>query len=292
MTVGNYVEDLVECFLCGKQNNPSAAECKECNGPIFVSEQYATDPDKQPNIIVALGAPAVGKSVYLGMLLENLARGNDLDVRLDGADSTKMQHHVMLALSRGAFPENGDDVAWNWGRCLWGKGRKAKEVLLPDFPALPAIEDYEGRRDCPVISYTIRKSVGLMLFIDAAAVHRGDADEEYFALHLLRYYTDAFRIPIDETDKPRKRKVRVAFVLAKSDQSKDCLDAPDDFVRSKMPELWKACKEQLSCYKFFPTSVAGVCVSVDSKRGYKTEVPLRVEPRGIQDPFRWMLQQI
>lgn len=288
----NYVEESVECFLCGKQNSHSAAACKDCNGPMFVSQQRATEPGKEPKIIVALGAPGVGKSVYLGMLLDSLSRSNDLDIRLDGADSSKMQHHVATALSRGAFPENCDDNLWNWGRCLWGKGRKAKEVFLPDFPALAAIEDYEDRRSWPVIPHTIARSVGLMLFLDAAAIRRGDADEEYFALHLLRYYTDTLRLPINGEDNPRKRKVRIAFVLAKADQCKDCFADPDEFVRGQMPELWQACKEQLSCCKFFATSVAGVCVSVASKRGYKTEVPLRVEPRGLQDPFRWMLQQI
>ena len=291
-TFGSYVEETVECYLCGKQNSQTAVECKDCNGPMHVSSTYDTNPERPPKIIATLGAPGVGKSVYLGMLLDSLAREKKTDVTLEGADASQMQHRVVSALTRGAFPDNNEEDEWRWPKCQHGRGRKANEIFLPDFPALPAMEDYEQRRAWPVIPQTFSKSVGLMLFLDAAAVQRGDADEEFFALHLLRYYTDIFRRPLDVTDSPRKRKARIAIVMTKADQCQDCHEDPDEFVRGQMPELWKACETQLKHYKFFATSVAGVCVTIDSHRGYKADIPLRIEPRGIQAPFRWMLSQI
>lgn len=288
-------QEKLDCFLCGKANSLDADECRECSAPMDISQVHAEG--RVPQVIATLAAPGVGKSIYLGMLLDSLARQRDRsEVTCFGSSASQLQQIVASCLSRGSFPEEDTIPEWTWAHCQLTRSTQKKpfEVFLSDSPGLATIEDCERRRNWPVISATIAKSVGALLFVDGAAVSDGDQDEEFFALELLQYYSKIRRQVPNDDSRPRKGKAdsNVAIVLTKADQSEDCMQRTDEFVRGQMPGLWQFCRDHLPCHKFFASSVVGACVPFKDHRGYKTRVPMRVEPRGILEPFRWLLGKV
>jgi hypothetical protein len=286
----------LECFLCGKANSLNVTECGECMAPMDISETAADG--RIPRIFTMIGAPGVGKSVYLGMLLDSLARQRDRsEVTCFGPSASQLQQSVVSALTRGEFPNEEANLDWTWAHCQLSRSTRKTplEIYLPDFPGLAIIEDYENRRSWPAIRQAIAKSAGAMLFVDGAAASRGDKDEEFFALQLLRHYTTIRKQePRDLESRPRKGQAdsNVAIVFTKADQSDECLQRTEEFARGQLPGLWQFCQDQFPCHKFFAATVVGACVTVKDCLGYKTEVPLRVEPQGILEPFRWLLGKV
>lgn len=288
-------QEKLGCFLCGKANSLDANECCECSAPMDISQVHAEG--RVPQVIATLGAPGVGKSIYLGMLLDSLTRQRGRsEVTCLGTSASQLQQAVVSCLSRGLFPEEDAVPEWTWVHCQLTRSTQKKplEVFLSDPPGLATIEDCEKRRCWPVISTTIAKSVGALLFIDGAAVSEGDQDEEFFALELLQYYSKIRRQTPNDDGRPRKGKAdsHVAIVLTKVDQSDDCMQRTDEFVRGQLPGIWQFCQDHLPSHRFFASSVVGACYTVKDHRGYKTRVPMRVEPRGVLEPFRWLLGKV
>jgi hypothetical protein len=84
----------------------------------------------------------------------------------------------------------------------------------------------------------------------------------------------------------------VALVLAKTDQCPAAFDDPREFIEGQLPGVARTCEELLSQYDFFAISAVGAVATVKLPNGSQAEVPLRVEPRGILEPFRWMIRSL
>ena len=56
--------------------------------------------------------------------------------------------------------------------------------------------------------------------------------------------------------------------------------------------LWSLCKSRLRTSRFFARGVAGSTGYVTDEDGNCVQLPLHVEPRGIVEPFEWILNQL
>ncbi len=94
------------CYLCGSGNLFDSQWCRNCYAPMEIMRIAAGSKTKQPPQLVAtLGAGHVGKTVYLGMLLDILARQNeDLEFTTCDAASVAMQQESIAVLAKGQFP--------------------------------------------------------------------------------------------------------------------------------------------------------------------------------------------
>ena len=115
----------------------------------------------------------------------------------------------------------------------------------------------------------------------------GTKDQDFFGMKLLSYLSE-----LDARPKSGWRRKPIAFVLSKSDECELVFDNPEDFTREHSPGLWQHCLERFDNYKMFASGVAGACAFRRPGTGNRIRIPLRVEPRGIVEPFVWLVQQL
>ena len=119
--LAQYVES-VPCYICGEGNRHDAEACEYCAAPLALAHQ-ARAQKIAPRMLAVIGASGVGKTVYLGMLLDMLsrqpqsARGRSILTR--GASSITLQQSVVGALARSAFPAktSNEPEHWSWVQC-------------------------------------------------------------------------------------------------------------------------------------------------------------------------------
>ena len=94
----------VTCRICGADNRRSAISCRQCFAPLavrFPTGRKAT----LPQLVAVLGQSGVGKTCYLGLLADLLARGSpDLHIYSHGAVSVAMQQQTITCLANRRFP--------------------------------------------------------------------------------------------------------------------------------------------------------------------------------------------
>ena len=56
--------------------------------------------------------------------------------------------------------------------------------------------------------------------------------------------------------------------------------------------LWEHCRERFPKHLFFAAGVAGACVTHFIRGVGPVVSPLRIEPRGIIEPFEWLVGSI
>ncbi len=82
----------------------------------------------------------------------------------------------------------------------------------------------------------------------------------------------------------------VALVLTKADECEACFDDPAAFAKRHAPGLWRHCQERFFKHRFFAAGVAVRVRTAQHRRATSRQrVPLRVEPRGIVEPFAWLV---
>src|SRR6516162_9670596 len=114
------------CPLCGASCFEGSA-CSTCYLPFKVIASIRDRPDP-PRFVGVLGPTGVGKTVYLGMLLDLLARGGSgLRGLAQSPYTLSLQRNLILALERQRFPEKTpvESDRWNWLHCAiyTGKGK-------------------------------------------------------------------------------------------------------------------------------------------------------------------------
>ena len=126
---------------------------------------------------------------------------------------------------------------------------------------------------------------------DAQRLQSGEHDDDYLSLKLLSL--------IDEQNQKDKKKlwstarknVPVALVFAKADTTPACADDPVTFAENHASSLWQDCRRRFPKTKVFAASVTGA-TGFKLVGGRRCRVPLRVEPQGIVEPFRWIVEQM
>jgi hypothetical protein len=265
-----------------------------------------------PQLIVPMGADGVGKTSYLGMLLDLLNREQDrCEVKSCSAASVSIQQSVISALSDGQFPNptSNDASDWKWAHLkLNQRSRRAQlDVFMADISGRAMLQEVDHPGKHNVIGPIMTKATGIFLVVDAARIAADNKDEEYFARQFVSHMINLREIEFEasqhrlrqQTTKKRSKTSEqppevdlpsVALVLMKSDQCPDCWQDPQAFARSRMPALWSEAG-RLKEFEVFAASAVGAVAKMRCSTGAVSEFPLRVEPRGIIEPFRWLISQ-
>ena len=277
------------CYICGGGNNFDAELCRHCHAPMALAHQ-ATSQKIHPRMVAAIGPSGAGKTVYLGMLTDMLSRQDEqLQLLARGAFSIKLQQHTMSALSHCEFPAKtpSEPDRWHWVHCqVLRKKQRPTELIMPDLAGEALLEEVDHPNTFPVIRSFLGKCSGVMVLIDAPRVEGGNSDEDFHTMKLISYLCEL------SSDKKTGWQSRpVALVFTKADQCEHCFDDPAAFAKRHTPGLVQQCRERLKRHQFFAVGVAGA-VGARSEPHGRVLVPLRIEPRGIVDPFRWLLEEL
>jgi hypothetical protein len=158
---------------------------------------------------------------------------------------------------------------------------------MPDVSGATALQEIEFPRSSPAIRRLLMNSAGAMVMIDADALAEGNQESEFFALKLV---SDLLSTPPTKKMKSWTNRP-LAIVLTKADRCDWAFDSPDEFAHRYVPSLWRQCRDQLPHHRFFATSIATVAVAIDAYRE-RVRLPLRIEPRGVIEPFAWIVEQL
>jgi len=281
----------ISCYVCGTDNTYDAEYCTHCGAPMALAHQ-ANSQNICPRMVAVMGASGVGKTVYLGMLMDMLSRQPQrMQLLARGAFSITLQQTTISALARCEFPAKtpNEPERWNWVHCQVRRPRQRRplEVIMPDMAGEALIEEVDHPHTYRVVRAFLAKCVGTMLLIDAEQLVDGGPEQELFALKLLSY--------LGELVEGRRRGAKLhplALVFTKADRSEECMDDPTVFARDHAAGLWQQCRERFTIHRFFAAGVAGACAMRDTLDEGRVQVPLRVEPQGIIEPFEWLVENL
>ena len=126
------------CLICEVQNQPDAIVCSNCFAPMALIHE-AVAQQRDPCVVTVIGDSNVGKTVYLGMLLDMLSkRADEFDALPKGAHSVNLQHTVISYLSSRQFPPKTAMEVDQW---LWAyyqvskrqRGATIYDLVMPDM---------------------------------------------------------------------------------------------------------------------------------------------------------------
>lgn len=270
------------CPLCD-------GSCTTCLVPAEVAQSIQAR-GRNPRFTAILGPSNVGKTVFLGMLLDLLARGaSGMHGVPRGSFSLALHRNVLLALEKQRFPEKtpNEPDRWQWVHCdvtmTRGRTEKALDIVSPDVAGEAVATELATPNSNPIIRSLIAKCSGLVVLIDLAAVVDEGGEAEIFAMQLIAYL-----VSLRSQRWGRKVDIPVALVFTKSDLSEEAILKPDSFARANAGALWRICEKQLRHFKFFSSGVAGSVGWLVGPDNQVSLAPLRVEPRGIIEPFAWL----
>lgn len=280
----------VPCFICGGGNSFDAEVCRHCQAPMALAHQ-ANVRKLAPQLVATIGSADAGKTVYLGMLTDMLSRTNDdLQLLARGAFSVSLQQMTMSALANCEFPEKtpNEPDRWNWIHCQvrLSKKRNPAELIMPDLSGEAILEEVDHPHSYPVIRAFLGKCAGVMILIDAVRLMEGEKDQDFFAMKMMSYLCE-----LDGDPKKGWPSRPISIIFTKADQCETCFDSPSEFARKHASGLWQHCNQRFTRTKFFAAGVAGAC-AFQMELGGPKQVPLRVEPRGIVEPFRWLVHEL
>lgn len=277
------------CLICETQNQMDAIICGNCCAPMALIQE-AVAQDRDPCIVTVVGDSNVGKTVYLGFLLDMLSkRAENFDAVPKGAYSVDLQHSVIAHLSTRRFPPKTAMEAdqWNWAYYQVMKRERSKRIfdlVMPDMAGEAIAAEVASPRTFTVIRSLLEKSAGAVLLVDAALAAAGSPQPDFFALKLMSYMDG-----ILQTRGGEKLDTPVAIVLSKADYCPECFDDPRAFARTNLNRLWNICDSRFANFEFFAASVVGSIGFGTDEYDNVIPYPLYVAPRGILEPFEWIL---
>jgi len=278
----------IDCVICLRENCSSAERCTRCTAPLALS-RHATDKRRAPQLVAVLGAGGVGKTVYLGMLMDMLIRRvGGLRATVRGPHSIGLQQKTTTALASGWYPDktSSDPEHWNWVHCLveCGRRRRPTELILADIAGDAWANEADHPGSQAALAALLARSNAIMVLADAQRLHAGDHSDDFVALKLLSQLGEFQR-------KGRRERRPLALVFTKADACQSCLDYPAEFAESHADSLLRDCQTRFPNTRVFGASVVGASATRDLK-GRRRNVPLRVEPQGVVEPMGWLLTQM
>lgn len=280
------------CLICETQNPAEAIVCGNCFAPMALIQE-ALAQERDPCITTVIGDSNVGKTVYLGMLLDMLSkRADDYDAVPKGAYSVNLQHTVISHLGERKFPPKTAVEAdlWHWAYYqVFDRNNDSAvyDLVMPDMAGEAIAAEVAAPGTFTVIRSLLEKSAGAILLVDAALAGAGSSQPDFFALKLMSYLDGVL-----STKKNKKLSTPVAIVLSKADYSPDCFDDPRAFAETNLNRLWNICRNRFSNFEFFATSVVGSLGYGSDEYDNVVPYPLHVAPRGILEPFEWILSKL
>ncbi len=281
------------CMICGEVNVSQPPQCLACAAPMALVQDSLAQ-DREPLIVSVIGDTNVGKTVYLGFLLDMLThRAGDFEAIPKGAYSIDLQQTVISHMARRVFPPKTPMEANQWYWAYYQVYQNAPhpkwvDLVMPDIAGESLAAEVSTPDTFKVIRNLLNKSAGLMLLVDAALAASGSSQPDFFAVKMLSYIDTMF-------GNKRDQMVRTptAILLCKADQCPDCFDDPPKFVKANMNRLWNLSESRFSNVEFFACSVVGsLAYATAPQEDYVTPVPLHTALQGIIEPFQWVINQI
>lgn len=285
----------IPCACC---DNPVATRhlfCPNCHAPLEVSQAIAAR-GVPPQFITLLGPSGAGKTVYLGMLLDMLSKGNrPLRGLPNGPFSLAVQQETIDALQKQRFPEKTPSEAdqWRWVHCEVSSTRRPKrvvDIVTPDLAGEAIALELEHENSHPVIRSVIAKSGGLLILFDSGRARDDGRTEDIFAMKLISYLANVYKA--DASSFRRKCRVPLSIVLTKSDCCPEAAKDPEDFAAATMPGFVQGCRRHFASYRFFASGIVGSYAMGIDGYGRRLHMPLHVEPHGIMEPLEWLMEQL
>jgi hypothetical protein len=226
------------------------------------------------------------------MLLDMLARGaGGLHGMARGPCSLSLHRNLILALENQRFPDKtpNEPDHWQWVHCEVTAGKKGRifDIVTPDVAGEAVQLELESPKSNKVIRSLIGKCSALVVLIDTQSVISEGQGQELFAMQLISYLES-----LQAMRRGRKVTIPVALVFTKADLCEDAIDNPDLFARANAPGLARLCESRLKTYRFYCSAVAGSTAKLVDHYGGETLVPLRIQPRGIVEPFAWLMNEV
>ncbi len=285
----------ISCYICETDNTFDSEFCSHCSAPMALAHQAVTQ-DICPQMIGVIGPSSVGKTIYLGMLMDMLSRQSQrMHLLARGAFSITLQQTTLSALGRCEFPKKtpNEPDRWNWVHCQIRRPgqrqrrRKSLELIMPDMAGEAVIEEVDHPHTYRVVRAFLEKCTAAMILIDTVQIKHGVLDQDFFTMKLLSYLSE-----LAEGEKHGWSKRPVALIFSKADQCEECMEDPTAYAQARVTGLWQYCQERFELHKFFAAGVAGACATRESMTDGHVEVPLRIEPHGIVEPFEWLLENL
>lgn len=281
------------CLICETQNQMESIVCTACGAPMALIQE-AVAQDRDPCIVTVVGDSNVGKTVYLGMLLDMLSkRAEDFEAVPKGAYSVNLQHTVISYLTGRQFPPKTavevDDWHWAYYQVCRRVKRNPKiyDLVMPDMAGEAIAAEVANPKTFTVIRSLLEKSSGAILLVDGALSAAGSPQPDFFALKLMTYLDGV--IAAKHT---RKLETPVAVVLSKADYCSECFNDPRGFAKTNLNRLWNICESRFAHFEFFAASVVGALGYGSDGGETVVPYPLHVAPRGILEPFEWVLSKL
>lgn len=285
-------DSTLPCLICETQNPGNAVVCGNCFAPMSLIQE-ALAQERDPCIITVIGDSNVGKTVYLGMLLDMLSKkAQDFDAVPKGAYSVNLQHTVISYLAGRQFPPKtaveADQWHWAYYQVTDKMDRKSVyDLVMPDMAGEAIAAEVAAPSTFTVIRSLLEKSSAAILLVDAALAGAGSAQPDFFALKLMSYLDGVLA-----TKASHRLSTPIAIVLSKADYSPDCFDNPRAFAETNLNRLWNICQNRFEHFEFFATSVVGALGYGADEYNNVIPYPLHVAPRGILEPFEWVLGKL
>lgn len=280
----------VSCYVCDGGNRFDAEFCRHCRAPLALAYQ-ARKQKAPPQMLAVLGGPGVGKTCYVGMLTDMLSRQTGgLQMLAHGAFSVSLQQQTISALARRRFPPPTPPApeGWRWVHCdVRAPNRKRSlELVVPDVAGSAILDEIEAPQRSPVIRRMLGKSAAAMILLEVSDDENAEQQPEFVALKIA---SELLNMPAAKRKGWASRPV--AIVFTKADVCDWAIEKPEEYARHHASGLWRLCHDQFQCYRFFATSIATAFTGID---GFKDSItiPMRVEPRGVIEPFAWISEQL
>lgn len=310
-----------ECLICQTDNPTDAIICRECSAPMAIVHDTQAQ-QREPRIVSVIGESNVGKTVYLGFLLDMLSQqAGDFEAVPRGAYSVDLQQNVITHMANRRFPPKTpmEPNQWYWAyyqvRRRDGSARqkhggaagnsKWVDLIMPDMAGESLAAEVATPETFAVIRNLLKRSAGTLLLIDAALAAHGSSRPDFFALKMMSYIDAMFAGKGDQ-----RITIPTAILLCKSDYCPECFDDPRQFVQANLNRLWNMCQNRFDNVEFFACSAVGslaYATSDDGSKGnqderdeieaqptedYVVPVPLHTALQGILEPFEWIISQV
>ena len=288
------METGTKCLICDKSNTPDAVLCAECSAPMAIAHDSVAQ-EREPQIVSIVGESNVGKTVYLGVLLDMLSqRAGDFEAIPKGAYSVDLQQTVISHLAHRMFPPKtpmeANEWYWAYYQVLHRQSGKWIDLAMPDMAGESLAAEVASPQTFQIIRSLLTKSAGTIMLVDAALAANGSTQPDFFSLKMMSYLDTMHAAKRDQ-----KIRTPLAIVLCKSDHCPECFDEPRQFVKANLNRLWNMCESRFERVEFFASSVIGsLAYATVEQEGqqYVIPVPLHTALRGVLEPFEWVIHQI